>query len=393
MQTSVSRGWLSAFGTAVPMIILPIVVLSFPVTAASQIGLSSRQLSSWIVALYGIPALLGIFLAYRYKQPLLLTGNVFIMIFMASIGDEYRFSDLVGATMLAGLAVVLVSVLGLTDRLSRVIPPPIVLGLLAGAVLPFVVDLFSFLGDQPAIIGPTLVAWLAGQLFLGKQIPPVLPALVAGIVAAVISGETGDIPDSIQPPSIIATMPTLTLDTIIAIAPIMVVLLTLQSTLPSLVFLRTEGYDPPDRQVYAIGGISTALGSLAGPTGVSLSLPATSLLAGPHAGDVQYRHRAAYIANGSALIVVLFSGTVGDLLTVLPMELMLSIAGLAGLGILTHALQAITRGPLTLGPLFAFTASLSTISLLGFGPFFWGLLIGTGVSFLLEGDGLRQIRA
>lgn len=385
------HSWLASLGTAVPMIILPIVVLSFPVTAAAQMGLSSTELSSWILALYGIPSVIGIVLSWRYQQPLLLTGNVFIMVFIVSIDDEHRFSDLVGATMLAGLAVVILSVLGMTDRLSRLLPPPVVLGLLAGAVLPLAIDIFSFLGNEPLIVGATFLAYLAGQRLQGERVPPVLPALVAGTVVAALTGALGELPGDFAPPSLTLFAPTLTMEAAVAIAPIMLVLMTLQSTVPSLVFLRTQGYDPSERRIHAIGGLSTMIGSLAGPTGVSISLPATSLIADPHAGNPRYRHRAGYIASGSALIIVLFSGIVGDLLTILPPALLLSVAGLAAIGILSHALQEITSGPLTLGPLFALAASLSDISLFGFRPFFWGLVIGTGVSMLLEREGLRKL--
>jgi benzoate membrane transport protein len=373
------------------MIILPIVILSFPVTAASQMGLSSGQLSSWIAALYGVPGVIGLLLSWRYQQPLVLTGNVFILVFIVSLEGRYRLSDFVGAAMLSGLAVVIVSILGWADRLSRLIPPPVVLGLLAGAVLPLVVDLFTFLGDEPVVIGATFLVFLAGQRFLGSKIPPVLPALVAGTAVAGLTGSLGDLPGRLTPPSLDVAMPTLTVESVITIAPVMVILLTLQSTVPSLVFLRTQGYDPPERQVFIVGGVSTVIGSLVGPTGVSLSLPATSLIAGPHAGDARYRHRAGYIASASTVVVVLLSGIVGDLLRVLPVALLLSIAGLASIGILTHALHEVTNSPITLGPLFAFTIAMSDISLIGLGPYFWALAIGTGVSVTLERDGLQHL--
>jgi predicted benzoate:H+ symporter BenE len=48
---------------------------------------------------------------------------------------------------------------------------------------------------------------------------------------------------------------------------------------------------------------------------------------------------------------------------------------------------------LLLGPLFAFAITLSEISILGFGSFFWALVIGTGVSLLLERDELQVLRS
>lgn len=385
------RSWLTAFGTAVPMIILPIAILSLTLTAAAQLNLSRAELSSWIITLYGIPSVFSIVLAYRYQQPLLFTGNVFVLVFFTSLEGNHQYSDLSGTAMLAGIVVMLVSALGLIDHLSRLIPPPIVLGLLAGAVLPFVVDVFTLLNEEPVIVGWTLVAYLVGQRYLSTGLPPVLPALVTGITVVAITGKMGEVPADIPPPSLVVIRPTITVEALIAITPVLVILLTLQSNVPSMVFLRTQGYSPPERRLNLTSGVGTALGSLFGPTGISLSLPATSIVSGPDAGEPKHRHRAVYIAAAAVLLIALFSGIAVDLTMVLPLHLLLTLAGLAVVGVLVNALQQMTRGPLTLGPLFAFVTSLSGISLLGFGSFFWGLVIGTGVSLLVEQDALRKM--
>jgi benzoate membrane transport protein len=90
----------------------------------------------------GLPGLLGLVLTIRYRQPLLLTGNIFI----ASLDGRLSYPELVGASIVAGTSIVLLSALGLTGRLAAWIPAPIVLGLLAGAVMPFVSDIFTSLG-------------------------------------------------------------------------------------------------------------------------------------------------------------------------------------------------------------------------------------------------------
>ena len=66
------RYWLPALGTAIPLIILPIAILSIPLAAAQEMDLSEAETSGWILAIYGLPGLLGLVLAIRYRQPLLL---------------------------------------------------------------------------------------------------------------------------------------------------------------------------------------------------------------------------------------------------------------------------------------------------------------------------------
>ena len=58
-----------------------------------------------------------------------------------------------GATGVAGLVVLLASALGLTARLGALVPAPVVFGVIAGAVLPFVVALFDSLEAMPVVVG------------------------------------------------------------------------------------------------------------------------------------------------------------------------------------------------------------------------------------------------
>lgn len=166
-------------------------------------------------------------------------------------------------------------------------------------------------------------------------------------------------------------------------------LLTVQSTIPSILYLRQQGYEPPEKRLHAAGGVITSIGSLAGPIGVSLALPATSLLAGPHAGDRRYRHHAVYIASSVALLIAVLAGVAAEIPTILPLGLMLTIAGLALTNVLMNALREVAASPLTFGPVFAFAIVLSDLSLLGFSPVFWGVVIGSGISLIFEREGQK----
>ena len=113
-------------------------------------GLSDRRTSGWIALIYGLPMLPSLVLTLRYRMPLLLTGNVFALIFFVSLGDRIGFAELAAASMLAGAILLVIAMLGLTGQLAAWIPAPIVHGLIAGAVMPFVVDIFSALTTSEA---------------------------------------------------------------------------------------------------------------------------------------------------------------------------------------------------------------------------------------------------
>jgi benzoate membrane transport protein len=318
---------------------------------------------------------------------------VFALIFIASLGDQVRFPDLVGASMLAGAAVLLVSVFGLTARVAAWLPAPIVLGVLAGAVLPYVTGIFTALSSEPLMIGTTFLAYLLGRRLLGARLPAVLPALVVGFIVAGLTGRFGQVSLHWPIPNLNLTVPGFSLQAIATATPVLVVLILVQSNLPTVIYLRSQGYAPSEQAIDAVSGAGTLLGSLLGPTAVSLALPLAPLAAGPDAGEFPVRHRTAYVAAAALILIGLLAGVAADLPTIIPLPLLLTLAGLSLVPVLATAFQTIARGPLLLGPLFAFAISLSKISLLGFGPFFWSLVFGILISWLLERKELSALRA
>ena len=101
--SNVLRNLLPAVGSALPVIILFVTLLSVPLAAAQQMELSAAQTSSWVFIIYAFTGVLSLSFAIRYRQPLVFTGNIFILIFVASLAGEIRYSELIGASLLAGV--------------------------------------------------------------------------------------------------------------------------------------------------------------------------------------------------------------------------------------------------------------------------------------------------
>lgn len=384
-----SQEWLAPTAAAAGLTVIFISALSLPLASSESLGLTDRELVGWIMALYAIPGALTLVIAARYRQPILYTGNIFLLIFVASLGAEVPWSELVGAAVLAGLIVLTIGPLGVTGWLERWIPAPIVYGVLAGAILHFFVDLFTATGAEPLLVGMTLVVYVAARRLVEPRVPALLPALATGIVLAIASGETGSVPTDVALlPTFVA--PTLSINAVLTVTPVMVVLITLQANIPSAVFLRTESFEPPEAVLNVVSGAGSAASSLLGPVGVSLSLPATALCAGPDAGPAEHRHRSAYIAGTALVLIGAAAGFAAAVAEALPRSLLAAFVGLAVIGVLSAALQNITKGPLLLGPLFAFGISQSEIELLELGPFFWALAGGLLVTLTLERDGLQD---
>lgn len=367
-----------------------VAVVGIPLDAASELGLSDVETSAWILVVWGWPSVLSVLFTARYGEPLVLTGNIFILIFVFLLGGELTWAELVGATMAAGAIVLLLGAAGLTHRLAAVLPPPIVYGLLAGAVLGLFADSLTALGTSTLLVGTTFAAYFLSRAILGDRVPALLVALLTGLLVAVIASETGPVPNPVWP-QVTFTMPQFTVEALATATPVLVVFIALQANAPSVVFLRSQGYEAPERVLSVVSGAGTMVGSFFGPMGVSLSLPATALVAGPDAGARDTRRWAAYIAAAIGLVVALAAGFAAELIDFIPASLLGAIVGLAVFGILAHSLKEVTHGPLLLGPLVAFGISVSDVQLLGLGRFFWAIIFGLAVSLLLERDAWKTL--
>ena len=403
-RSSELRRTLPALIASIPTTIVYFAVLGIVLTAAGPEGLdlTAAQTSGWVAVLYGFPTLLALVLTLRYRQPLLVTGNVFAIIFYASLGGQVTFPELAGATILAGAIVLVATLFGLTRRIAAWIPAPIVYGLIAGAVMPFVVNIFTSLStsrdgvgvpyEVPLMVGSALLAYVLSQRVFGTRVPPILPAFLAGLLVAALTGQIGPFPTSFELPSLDLVHPSFSLSAIATATPVLVALLTVQSNIPSLIYMRTQGFAPPERVINIVSGAGTMVGSLLGPVAVSLALPPVLLTAGPEAGPQEIRYRSTFLPALAGLTIAVFASTAVDLADLVPPTLLLAMAGLALLGALIGALKEITQGPLILGPIFAFAVALSNMTLFGLGPFFWALVLGVGISLLLERDGWERLR-
>ena len=375
--------------TSIPITIFTIAALALPLATAQALGLSSRQTSAWIFALYAAPGLASIALTLAYRQPLLVAWHTAVVAFVASLAQRVPYSDILGGMIVAGLVVAVLGALGLTTRVAALVPTAVVFGVVAGNVLPFVIAAFEALQSEGLLVGAALAAYLVGRRALQPRVPPILPALVVGLAIAAATGRLHGTATGWTWPDLTLVSPSFSLAAILTVVPVAVPLIALHSNLTAVAYLRSETYTPPARAIEVATGVATMAASVFGPSPVCMGAIVTPLTAGPEAGERAVRPWAVYASALGFLLVALAAGVAADLPALLPLPLLLAIAGLALLGVLTQALTQVVTGPLRLGPLVAFAVASSGLSLLGLGAAFWALVFGTVASFVVEPAAMR----
>lgn len=376
---SVSAGVVAAlFGCSGPALIV--------ISAAEAGNLSDGQTVAWLLAIYFVGGLISLIMALRYRQPV--TGAYSIPGAAIMIGAlaTIPFTEAVGAFIMSGAIVLLLGVSGVVGRIMNWLPMPIVMAMIAGALIRFGTGAIQAVESMPLIAGAAAAAFFLSAR-LTKAIPPVLTAAIVGFGIALATGsiQPADVDIAFVAPEL--TMPTFTLNGLLAIAIPLAALVIGAENAQATGVLLVEGYRPPVNAMTTISGIGGMIAGAIGGHNANIAGPMTAICSSEQAGDDKSKRYGATVVNGVLFCAFgLFAGAAVPFILALPKALIGSIAGLAMIGVLIAAFQqAFSKAAgYQIGAMVALLVAMSGISLFGISAPFWALVFGILVSQLLS---------
>ncbi|MDB5044812.1 MAG: benzoate transporter, partial [Deinococcus sp.] len=142
------------------------------IAAAQAAHLTSAQTSSWILSIYiGIFAS-GVLLTWRYRAPVLTAWTTPGLALVVSLAGHLSFSEIVGAYVVSAALITALGVSGAFERVTSRIPAPLAAAMLAGVLLPFVLNAFKALPGSPLLVGGMIAAYLLGRALLPRYAVP-----------------------------------------------------------------------------------------------------------------------------------------------------------------------------------------------------------------------------
>jgi benzoate membrane transport protein len=359
----------------------PIFIL---IQAGTAAGLAATQLNSWIWAVMVGSGLSGLLLSLWYRQPIITAWSSAGAALLVTSLPQYGFEQAIGAYILAALAVTLVGITRIFGRAMAFVPQPIALGMLAGVLFRFGINLFLVLPAYPVMILLMLAVFIVLKRVRFRA--PTIGALAAGVAVAASQGtiQLGAVSFEYAMPML--TMPVFTAGAALGLAlPLFVLTLSSQHA-PGFAVLRGAGYNTPIDGPIAVTGLFSLLMAPLGGSGVNLAAITAAICTGPEAHPDPEKRYAAGVATGvfymiagplSAMAVSLFAG--------FPAALSAAVAGLALTGALGSAMagamgDAHTRD----AALIALLVTAADLPLFGIGAPFWGLIFGMAVHLVLQ---------
>jgi benzoate membrane transport protein len=348
-------------------------------------GLAATDLASWIFSAFFVNGLISIAFCWRYRQPLVFLWSIPGAVLVGPALGHLTFPEVIGAFIATGVALLALGLSGWVRRAMEAVPMPIVMGMVAGVFLRFGLDLVFAIRDDFWIAAPMTAAFVALSLSarIGRLLPPLIGALVVGVVLVVALGRfdsaaTGAL--GLARPNLYA--PAFSWPAMIElVVPLAIAVLAAQNA-QGIAILRAAGHAPPINAITAACGAGSVVTAFMGSVSTCLTGPVTAILTG--AGEPRRSYIGGMLVGLFALAFGLGSPIVTRLLLAPPGEVIAALAGLAMLRVLQTAFTISFRERFTLGALVTFLVTVADVTLFNIGAPFWGLVFGFAASWLLE---------
>ena len=356
-------------------------------SVASSAGLEKNIVNTWIFAAFGIGGLLTLVLSYLYRQPLAMAWTMPGAALLVSSLGHLTFSEAVGAFLVSGLLMVLLGISGLARWLMEKFPNNVVMAMVAGVFLPFGLNLITGFENTPFISGVAIFSFAVTSVFsrIGRYTPPMLSALVSGIIAAALVGKGPVIPDEmpwLAEPTIIT--PTFSIDAMIELVIPLVISVIAVQNMQGVSVLKTVGYNAPINVLTVVCGYGSLLMGMLGCVPTCVTGPANAILVS--SGKKGTHYLGAMLFGFLFALVGLFSPLLIETATSMPRDFILVLGGLAMLPVLTSAFSSAFSFERSsrlsdFAAIITFLVTVSDISIFNIASPFWGLVFGSIIYF------------
>ena len=350
-------------------------------------GLSEAQMASWLFGAFTLNGLLSLLLCWFYRKPLVCFWTIPGTVLIGPALDHLSFAQVMGACYATGLFMLLLGLSGWGRRVMDAIPMPVVMGMVAGVFLSFGLDLVRAMHNNVVIAVPMVVTWLVlGAVpSLGRRLPPILGALVVGVLAIYLSGQGHGM--SLGSTSAMLARPVFEPPVwswaamVELVIPLAIAVLVVQNG-QGIAALKAAGHDTPINAVAVVCGIGSIVTAAVGCACTCLTGPTNAIVTS--SGKRESHYAGAIFCALLAVAFGLFSPLFTRLLLHTPSAFIMALGGLAMLRVLQASFVTAFRTRFTLGAMVAFLVTVANLSIANIGAAFWGLVAGFAVSWLLE---------
>ncbi len=353
--------------------------------AAKVAGLSPEMTASWIWSISIGVGVTGIWLSYRYREPIITAWSTPGVAFLVSALAVTPYPEAIGAYIISALGFIILGLSGMFERFVRLIPPGIASGLLAGILLQFGISAFGGAKVDPLLVVILFAAYIVLRRFTSRY--AIVGILVIGLIYLISMGKADFSNIKLAIASPVFVVPEFSFHALLGVAlPLFVITLTGQY-MPGMLVLRNDGFKTSANPILTVTGLGSLLTAPFGSHAFNVAAITAAICTGKDAHEDSTKRYIAGIACGIFYIIVgIFGVTLAALFLILPATFIATLAGLALLGTIGGSLaNALTDPKGRETALITFLATAANVTLLGVGGAFWGLVAGLAAHLLIHG--------
>jgi len=358
--------------------------------AAKVAGLSPEMTASWIWSISIGVGVTGIWLSYRYREPIITAWSTPGVAFLVSALAVTSYPEAIGAYIISAVAFVFLGLSGMFERFVQLIPPGIASGLLAGILLQFGISAFGGAKVDPLLVIVLFTAYILLRRFTSRY--AIVGILVIGLIYLISMGKVDFSNVELAIASPVFVVPEFSLHALLGVAlPLFIITLTGQY-MPGMLVLRNDGFKTSANPILIVTGLGSLLTAPFGSHAFNIAAITAAICTGKDAHEDSTKRYIAGIVCGIFYIIVgIFGVTLAALFLILPATFIATLAGLALLGTIGSSLaNALTNPNGREIALITFLATAANVTLLGVGGAFWGLVAGLGAHLLINVPFLKK---
>ena len=259
--------------------------------AGTSGGLTTAELASWIAGVFVLNGVITIAMSLAYRQPLGFAWTIPGTILVGSALRELTWPEVIGAFIVTGALILVLGLSGLVRKAMAAVPMPIVMAMVAGVFLTFGIELVKAVREDFLIAAPMAFVFVALSAMprFGRWMPPILAALIVGVIAVAVSGRYSPSPGSASVlASPVFTAPEFTWDATVALViPLAITVLVVQNG-QGVAVLTAVGHKPPINVSTVVCGIGSLAAATVGAVSTCLTGPTNALLTSGGKRERQY---------------------------------------------------------------------------------------------------------
>ena len=356
----------------------------------AQGGLAESDLSSWIFGSFFINGLISIAFCLYYRQPLVFFWTIPGAVLVGPALGHLSFPEVIGAFIATGVLMLALGLSGWVRRCTEAAPMPIVMAMVAGVFLRFGTGLVHAVRDEFAVVAPMVLAFLVLSFWkkLEKIVPPLIGAMIIGIMCIFLFDKynPGEVALQFAPPNFY--LPAFSWQAMVElVVPLAITVLVVQNG-QGFAVLSAAGHKPPIGAIAVACGAGSIFTAFVGSVSTCLTGPVNAIISS--SGDKHRHYTAGVLVGLLALAFGLLAPLFVRLLLSTPPAFIAALGGLAMLRVLQTAFGVAFGGRFALGALVTFLVTVADVPIFNIGAAFWGLVLGFGVSWLLERNDFKR---